>query len=113
MHGGAPFVAESGIEREGWILLKIPRGDINGVGEDEVTVTSGLHAQPERTNKPTEESGLPYIVTSGLHAPAERTNRQTEERGLHPVEASTKIRSQMMLLTHGAHLIMFTTMMLG
>ena len=30
MHGGAPFVAESGIEREGWILLKIPRGDIDG-----------------------------------------------------------------------------------
>ena len=72
--------------------MKIPRGDINGVGEDEVTVTSGLHAQPERTNKPTEESGLPYIVTSGLHAPAERTNRQTEERGQLPVEASTKIQ---------------------
>ena len=27
---------------EGLVLLKIPRGDINGVGEDEVTVTSGL-----------------------------------------------------------------------
>ena len=47
----------------GWVILKIPRGDIDGVGEDEVTETSGLHAQ------------------------AERTNRQTEERGLHPVEA--------------------------
>ena len=58
------------------MLLKIPRGNINRVGEDEVTVTSGQHAQ------------------------AERTNKQTEERGLHPVEASTKIRSQVMLLTH-------------
>ena len=38
-------------EREGWILLKIPRCDIHGVGEDEVTVTSGLHAQAERTKK--------------------------------------------------------------
>ena len=34
-------------------------GDINGVGEDEVTVNSGLHAQAERTNKQTEERGLP------------------------------------------------------
>ena len=34
-------------------LLKIPRGDRNGVGEDKVTVTSGLHAQAERTNKQT------------------------------------------------------------
>ena len=54
----------------------MPRDDINGEGEDEVTVTSGLHAQ------------------------AERTNRQTEERGLHPVEVSTKIQSQVMF-THG------------
>ena len=51
--------------------MKIPaRGDINGVGEDEVTVTSGLHAQAERTNKQRREG---YIVTSGLHAQAERT----------------------------------------
>ena len=28
-----------GVRREGWVLLKVPRGDINGVGEDEVTVT--------------------------------------------------------------------------
>ena len=28
-----------------WFELNIPRGDTNGVGEDEVTVTSGLHAQ--------------------------------------------------------------------
>ena len=26
-----------------WFELKIPRGDTNGVREDEVTVTSGLH----------------------------------------------------------------------
>ena len=44
--------------RERWVLLKIPRGDIDEVGEDEVTVTSGLHTQAERTNKQTEERGL-------------------------------------------------------
>ena len=38
--------------------MKIPRGDIDEVGEDEVTVTSGLHTQAERTNKQTEERGL-------------------------------------------------------
>ena len=59
-------------------MLKIPRGDTNGVGEDEVIVTSGLHAQ------------------------AERTKKQIEERELHSVEAQTKIRSQVMLLNHGA-----------
>ena len=31
----------------GAALSKIPRGHKNGVGEDEVTVTSGLHAQTE------------------------------------------------------------------
>ena len=46
---------------EGWVLLKIQRGDINGVGEDEVTVTSGLHARTERTNKQVEERGLHRI----------------------------------------------------
>ena len=52
--------------------------DINGVGEDEVTVTSGLHAQ------------------------AERTKKQTEMRELHPVEAQTKVRSRsrVILLNH-------------
>ena len=30
------------------IVFKIPRCDTNGVGENEVTVTSGLHAQAER-----------------------------------------------------------------
>ena len=29
-------------EKEGWILLKLPRGDIDEVGEDEVTVMSGV-----------------------------------------------------------------------
>ena len=34
--------------RERWFVLKIPRGDTNGVGEYEVTVTSGLtHKQTE------------------------------------------------------------------
>ena len=63
-----------------WFSSKRPRGDTNEVGEkkDEVTVTSGLHAQ------------------------AERTKKQTEKRELHPVEAQTKIRSrsQVMLLNH-------------
>ena len=53
----------SGSAGKGGFLLKIPRGDIIGVGEDEVTVTSGLRAQAERTNK--------------------QTNKQTGERGLH------------------------------
>ena len=42
-----------GAKGEGWVVLKIPRGDISGVGEDEVTVAWGLHAQAERTNKQT------------------------------------------------------------
>ena len=33
--------------RERWFVLKIPRGDTNGVGEDEVTATSGLHADDD------------------------------------------------------------------
>ena len=42
-------------------------------------------------------------VTSGLHAQAERTEKQAEKRELHPVEAQTKIRSrsQVMLLNLG------------
>ena len=52
-----------------WFVLKIPRGDANGVGEDELTVTSGLHAQ------------------------AERTKKQAKRRELHPVEAQTKVRT--------------------
>ena len=63
-HGGDEGHKPSSLPKGGRVdLLKIPQGDINGVGEDEVTVTSGLHAQ------------------------AERTNKQIEERGLHPVEA--------------------------
>ena len=66
-----------GAKGEGWVVLKIPRGDISGVGEDEVTVAWGLHAQ------------------------AERTNKQTEDRRLHPLEAQAQIRSQVMLLNLG------------
>ena len=47
---GEPRMARYGMA----FYLKIPRGDRNGVGEDEVTVTSGLHAQVERTKKQTE-----------------------------------------------------------
>ena len=47
---------------EGWVLLKIPRGDIKGVGEDEVTVTSGLHAQAERTNKQRREVYIRMVM---------------------------------------------------
>ena len=32
---------------QGSRALNIPRGDTNGMGEDEVTVTSGLHAEAE------------------------------------------------------------------
>ena len=45
--------------------------DTDGVGEDEVTVTSGL---------------------AGLHAQTKRTKIEIEKRGLHPVEAQTKVR---------------------
>ena len=38
-----------------WFVLKIPRGDTNGVGEDEVTLTSWLHAQAERTKEQKRE----------------------------------------------------------
>ena len=45
-------------EKRRWLVLKRPRGDTNGVGEDDVTVyhtvTSGQHAQAERAKK-TEE----------------------------------------------------------
>ena len=37
------------VMREGWVLLKTPRGDIDGVGEvkfDKVTVTSEPHSCP-------------------------------------------------------------------
>ena len=47
---------------EGWVLLKIPRGAIKGVGEDEVTVTSGLHAQAERTNKQRREVYIRMVM---------------------------------------------------
>ena len=54
-----------------WFVLKIPRGDAHGVGEDELTVTSGLHAQAERTKK---------------------QRNKTEKRKPHPLEAQTKVR---------------------
>ena len=47
--------------------------DINGVGEDEVTVTSGLHAQAERTNKQTGGRGL------HRNFGATRTSRKNKE----------------------------------
>ena len=34
-----------------WFVLKIPRGDTNGVGEDEVTVTSGLQASESKVSE--------------------------------------------------------------
>ena len=56
----------------------MPRGDINGVGEDEVTVTSGhTRKQKEQANQQRRKG---YIVTSGLHTQAARTKKeQTEE----------------------------------
>ena len=43
------------IKRERWFVLKIPRSDTNEVGEYEVTVTSELYAQAERTKKQKRE----------------------------------------------------------
>ena len=37
------------------VCIKIPRRDTNEVGEYEVTVTSELHAQAERTKKQKRE----------------------------------------------------------
>ena len=62
--------------------MKIPRCDIHGVGEDEVTVTSGLHAQ------------------------AEGNRNKTEKREVHPREAQTKVRSRVIFFNHvGAPLV--------
>ena len=42
------YKRKNGFVREKrWFVLKIPRGDTNGVGEDEVTATSGLHADDD------------------------------------------------------------------
>ena len=96
----SPFLGRerAAIEGEGWVLLKIPRGDMNGVGEDEVTVTSGLHAQAERTNKQTEERGLHRnfgaIRTIRKNRQTNRTERATGGGGLD--------RSPVMLFTHEA-----------
>ena len=64
-----------------WFVLKIPRGDANGVGEDELTVTSGLHAQAERTKKQRNktENRTEVTVTSKLHAQVERAKKQKRE----------------------------------
>ena len=40
--------------------MKMLRGDTNGVGENEVPLTSGLHAQAERTNKQKREEKAAY-----------------------------------------------------
>ena len=59
------------------------------MGKDEVTVTSGLHAQGMVCH------GGASDRTSGLHAQAERTKKQrnkTEKRKPHPLEAQTKVR---------------------
>ena len=45
-------------------MAKIPRGDTDKVGEDEVTVTSGLHAQAERAKR--ENDGHDTSVTITL-----------------------------------------------
>ena len=43
-----------------WFALKILRGDTNGVGEDEVTVTSGLHALAEGTKTQKTQKRKPH-----------------------------------------------------
>ena len=46
--------------REGrWFVFEIPRGDTNGVSEDEVTLTSWLHAAQRR--KKTEKRRGGYM----------------------------------------------------
>ena len=56
-------------EKRRWLVLKRPRGDTNGVGEDDVTVyhtvTSGQHAQAERAKK-TEKRRGSYMATSDV-----------------------------------------------
>ena len=47
------------------------------MGEDEVTVTSGLHAKAERTKKP---------------------SNKTEQSNPHPVKAQTKVRKAQPML---------------
>ena len=58
-------------ERERWGLMKIPRGDIDGVGEDEATVTSGLHAQAERTNKQRRDGYIRWRLKTPLRPRSE------------------------------------------
>ena len=58
------------------------QGDTNGVGEDEVAVTSGRHTHAERKKKPKEKTKL------------------------HPAEAQTKIRNtrnRLMISKHGCN----------
>ena len=62
-----------------WFVLKIPRGDTNGVGEHEMTVTSGLHAKAARINK--------QKIWEGATWP-------------YPVEVQTKVQNRAMLLNH-------------
>ena len=56
-------------EKRRWLVLKRPRGDTNGVGEDDVTVyhtvTSGQHAQAERAKK-TEKRRGSYMAASDV-----------------------------------------------
>ena len=63
------------------IVLKIPRCDTNGVGENEVTVTSGLATRTKQK---------------------EQGNRKEKRKlPVHPVEAQTKIQNREMVLKHG------------
>ena len=60
--------------KETLVCIKRPRSDTNERGEHEVTVTSKLHAQAERTNK---------------------------QIRLHPLEAKPKTQTLRMVLKHG------------
>ena len=50
------------------VCIKIPRRDTNEVGEYEVTVTSELHAQAERTKKQKREDKAASSGGSECHS---------------------------------------------
>ena len=55
------------------VCIKIPQSDTNAVGEYEVTVTSELHAEAERTKKPKREDKA--VSSGGADKDPELKNR--------------------------------------
>ena len=74
-----------------WFVSNIPRGDTNGVGEDEVTVTSGLHAQKDKER---------WRLTEG-----QRNQERKERRAIHirrrlRHRSGRRVCNRVMLLNH-------------